>query len=70
VKLPEKIRNFSEICLGKIEFFCEITWKKSKFFGNLPWKINFFCEIAWKNRYRIRRPPSDFKPDWRRWTQL
>jgi len=27
--------------------------KKSKFFGNLPWKIEIFCEITWK-KIKIR----------------
>ena len=61
----------------KIKIFCEIAWKKSQFFENLPGKFNFLCEItwtnwnfrkfSWKNRiyfYSIHNPP-DFQPDWR-----
>jgi len=41
-------QNFSNFLPWEIELFCEITWKKSKFFGNLPWKIDFFVKLPKK----------------------
>jgi len=37
-KICLKNRNFSKRCLNN-EIVCEIAWKKSKFLGNLPGKI-------------------------------
>ena len=48
VKLPKKLKFVGNL-LCKIDIFCEITWKKLKFFRNLPWKNRVFL-IAWKNR--------------------
>ena len=61
LKLPEKNRNFSEICLEN-QTFLESAWKNRilKFLGNLPGKIEFYFDPdPW---------PPDFKPDWRRCT--
>jgi len=42
---PEIAVN-SQFSPGKSKSFVKLP-KKSKFFGNLPWKV-FFCEIPWK----------------------
>src|SRR6218665_190038 len=45
---PEVAVN-SQFLVGKSKFSVKSP-KKSKFFGNLPWKINIFCEITSKNQ--------------------
>ena len=56
VKFHEKIKFLLKFAWkNRIRF--KITMEKSKFFENLPGKIDFF--------YPDLRPP-DFKPDWRR----
>ena len=52
-----KNRNFSEICLGKTNFFCEIARKKSKVSWNLPGKIDFFTRIHDRPRFQTRLAP-------------
>ena len=45
MKLPEKYRNFSEICPEKSIFCVRNCLKESKFFGNFPRKSNFFTRV-------------------------
>ena len=58
---------FCEIVWKKSKFFVKLL-KKSKFFRNFLWKIKIFCEIAWKKSKFVGNLP--WKIDFFGWNCL